>query len=125
MKTKKLAANRIYVAHDATPCNFHPFFSLFFCPSGPGFNGGGIGQELKFMITACDSDGNRLRQGGAEVMVIFTAPRGGDVVTMADVKDNGDGTYQVTYKAPETRGFYDLNIEVSTLNSFLTFSPDI
>lgn len=67
---------------------------------------------LRMTVTACDSNGTRIRQGGASVMVFITTPRGMDILSQATVLDNGDGTYTCEYRSPDNRGSYELHVEV-------------
>ncbi|KAK9828863.1 hypothetical protein WJX72_002451 [[Myrmecia] bisecta] len=83
---------------------------------GPGFAGGAACAPVNFYITAKDSRGARIKEGGAYV-VVKVAPgpsataAGAQLIDVA-VKDNNDGTYTGTYTVP-ARGDYQLSIEVN------------
>lgn len=70
--------------------------------TGPGFSGGAAGAAIKLVVTAKDSTGKRIREGGAEVAV-FLEP--GDRSAHqeridAEVTDHKDGTYTAVYTVP-------------------------
>ena len=75
---------------------------------GAGFAGGAAGSPVSFYVTAKDSRGKRIRDGGAYVTVTVTATAGteGDAIVV-DVKDNEDGTYTATYTVG-SRGNYEV-----------------
>lgn len=84
---------------------------------GPGFSGGAACQPVKLTITARDSNGKRIREGGAHVLVMVEPPPpppgpAGEQAEepeaiQADVVDHGDGTYTATYAVP-TKGNYQV-----------------
>uniref|UniRef100_A0A1D1ZP90 Uncharacterized protein n=2 Tax=Auxenochlorella protothecoides TaxID=3075 RepID=A0A1D1ZP90_AUXPR len=82
--------------------------------TGPGFSGGSSGMPVKMVITAKDSAGRRIRDGGAYVLVTLDkpAPTGSVVVARAEVTDHGDGTYTALYTCP-SKGSYQLTVELN------------
>merc|ERR1712137_147697 len=67
---------------------------------GPGLEDGNITAEpTHYTIHTVDKNGNPLKQGGSPVAVEIIGPDGSPVD--ADLKDNNDGTYTVTYHATE------------------------
>ncbi|XP_068740127.1 tripartite motif-containing protein 2-like [Montipora capricornis] len=85
--------NKVAFVTDSTGCaaNTTATFS--------GLNFGVSGQEASFTIVAHDSKGRRCSFGGALFVAELTQVEGEKKVE-ANVKDNGDGTYLVTYVAP-------------------------
>lgn len=79
--------------------------------TGPGFSGGSSGMPVKMVITAKDSAGRRIRDGGAYVLVTLDkpAPTGSVVVARAEVTDHGDGTYTALYTCP-SKGSYQVSL---------------
>lgn len=77
--------------------------------SGPGLSGGSAGSPVKMVITAKDSGGRRIREGGAYILVTaeFSSPStGGHAPSVgAEVVDREDGTYIATYTVP-SKGLY-------------------
>jgi hypothetical protein len=80
--------------------------------AGPGIAGGSAGTPSTFTVVAKDRHSRRLTAGGARVRVRVSpaAGVGGDDLEGA-VKDNGDGSYTVTYVVPK-RGNYMVHIEL-------------
>ncbi|EFN57239.1 expressed protein [Chlorella variabilis] len=92
---------------DASRCRAH----------GPGFSGASACQPVKLTITARDSAGKRIREGGAHILVLVeptAAPGAAEEPEpiQAEVVDHGDGTYTASYAVP-TKGNYQLHIEVN------------
>ena len=77
--------------------------------SGPGFIGGSAGSPTSFVITAKDARSKRVTDGGDYVTVQVRPIRNANAeVLEATVKDQGDGTYTVTYSV-SIRGNYEVN----------------
>lgn len=74
---------------------------------GPGLeNGNPDNQPAHFTIQACDKHGQKIQKGGDPFEVSVIDPEGNKL--SADIKDNGDGTYHVSYN-PEGPGTYKVN----------------
>lgn len=74
---------------------------------GPGLENGILDTApAKFTIEARDKNGNPRKEGGDHFDVDIQGPSG---PIKADVKDNGDGTYDVTYQ-PEDSGVHDIAV---------------
>lgn len=89
---------------DASRCRAH----------GPAFSGAAACQPVKMTITARDSSGKRIREGGAHILVMVepTAALGAaeePEPIQAEVSDHGDGTYTATYSVP-TKGNYQVSL---------------
>jgi arginine/serine-rich splicing factor 12 len=87
---------------DASRCGVH----------GPGFSGAAAGQTVKLTITARDSAGKRIREGGAHILVMVEPPSAPGAeeepdAIQADVVDHGNGTYTASYSVP-TKGNYQV-----------------
>jgi len=81
--------------------------------AGTGVGGGAAGSAVSFVVVTKDSEGRRLPHGGLEIKVrIREATVGEKQDQEALVKDNGDGTYTVTY-AVAKRGNYTVSVECS------------
>ncbi|ONM30863.1 RNA recognition motif (RRM)-containing protein [Zea mays] len=80
--------------------------------AGPGIAGGSAGTPSTFTVVAKDRHSRRLTAGGARVHVRVSpaAGVGGDDLE-GTVKDNGDGSYTVTYVVPK-RGNYMVHVEL-------------
>ncbi|KAI5004854.1 hypothetical protein ZWY2020_032097 [Hordeum vulgare] len=80
--------------------------------AGPGIAGGSAGAPATFTVVGKDRDGRRVSVGGARVRVRIcpAAGVGGDDLD-GGVRDNGDGSYGVTYAVPK-RGNYMVHIEL-------------
>ena len=80
--------------------------------AGSGIAGGSAGTPAAFTVIAKDRHSRRLTAGGARVRVRVSpaAGVGGDDLDGA-VKDNGDGSYTVTYAVPK-RGNYMVHVEL-------------
>jgi hypothetical protein len=80
--------------------------------AGPGIGGGSAGTPSTFTVVAKDRHSRRLTAGGALVRVRVSpaAAVGGDDLEGA-VKDNGDGSYTVTYVVPK-RGNYMVHVDL-------------
>lgn len=80
--------------------------------AGPGIAGGSAGTPSTFTVVAKDRHSRRLTAGGARVSVRVSpaAGVGGDDLEGA-IKDNGDGSYTVTYVVPK-RGNYMVHVEL-------------
>jgi filamin len=75
---------------------------------GPGLEPGNLdtAEDLKFTIEARDNNGKPIKQGGDDFQVDIQGPDG---PVQAKVKDNGDGTYAVSYK-PNGPGPHDIAV---------------
>nr|CAB3472611.1 unnamed protein product [Digitaria exilis] len=82
--------------------------------AGPGIAGGSAGAPATFTVIAKDRHSRRLTTGGASVRVRVSpaAGVGGDDLEGV-VKDNGDGSYTVTYAVPK-RGNYMVHVELDS-----------
>ncbi|WVZ71847.1 hypothetical protein U9M48_020381 [Paspalum notatum var. saurae] len=82
--------------------------------AGPGIAGGSAGTPATFTLVAKDRHSRRLTAGGASVRVRVSpaAGVGGDDLEGA-VKDNGDGSYTITYAVPK-RGNYMVHVELDS-----------
>uniref|UniRef100_A0A0E0JD03 RRM domain-containing protein n=1 Tax=Oryza punctata TaxID=4537 RepID=A0A0E0JD03_ORYPU len=80
--------------------------------AGPGIAGGSAGAPATFTVVSKDRDSRRVPTGGARVRVRVSpaAGVGGDDLDGA-VKDNGDGSYAVTYVVPK-RGNYMVHVDL-------------
>ncbi|GMH20277.1 hypothetical protein Nepgr_022118 [Nepenthes gracilis] len=79
--------------------------------AGAGIGGGAACAACTFLVTAKDSDGRKIPNGGAQIKVKVTPASGvGGSGIDGIVKDQGDGTYAVTYVVTE-RGNYMVNVE--------------
>jgi filamin len=74
---------------------------------GPGLQGGQAEKPAHFKIVAKDPEGHKRADGGDNFAVTVKGP----VDVTPHIKDNGDGTYDVTYKTDEP-GNYEVNITV-------------
>lgn len=76
--------------------------------SGPGFIGGSAGSPTSFVLTAKDTRSKRVTDGGDYVTVQVRPIRNAAAETLqATVKDQGDGSYTVTYSVT-SRGNYEV-----------------
>jgi len=75
---------------------------------GPGLENGKVQDNLPtdFTIESRDRDGNKVPRGGDKYEVKVQGPSG---PVPAQIKDNGDGTYKVTY-APEEAGQHRIDV---------------
>ncbi len=73
---------------------------------GPALHGLVDNEPGVFTIHAVDKDGNPRNDGGDNFNVDINGPHG---PVHPQVKDNGDGTYDVTFD-PEKAGDYDINV---------------
>jgi len=74
---------------------------------GPGLEPGLLDTHpATFTIEARDKNGNRRKEGGDNFDVDIQGPNG---PVKANVVDNGDGTYNVTYQ-PEDAGIHDIAV---------------
>ncbi|GMH08043.1 hypothetical protein Nepgr_009883 [Nepenthes gracilis] len=79
--------------------------------AGAGIAGGAANAACTFMVTTKDSDGRKILNGGAQIKVKVSPALGvGGSDIDGIVKDQGDGTYAVTYVVPK-RGNYMVNVE--------------
>lgn len=80
--------------------------------------GGAAESPAHFYVTAKDSRGTRIKDGGAYVVV--TARAVGPGLTAppvhGSVKDNKDGSYTATYTVP-TRGNYQVSTKFTCITS--------
>ncbi|KAL8172251.1 hypothetical protein V2J09_024055, partial [Rumex salicifolius] len=79
--------------------------------AGTGISGGEAGSPSTLIVTTKDYYGRKIPHGGALINVKVTAGIGvGGSDIDGIVKDQGDGTYSVTYVVPK-RGTYMVNVE--------------
>lgn len=79
--------------------------------AGGGISGGASGAPSTFAIVTKDSDGRKIPNGGAQMMVKILPGVGvGGVDLEGMVKDQGDGSYTVTYVVPK-RGNYMVHVK--------------
>jgi len=79
--------------------------------AGAGVAGGSACSPCTFIVTTKDSDGRKIPTGGAQIKVKVSPGVGvGGSDIDGIVKDQGDGTYSVTYVVPK-RGNYMVNVE--------------
>jgi filamin len=90
---------------------------------GPGLQPGNLDTHpATFTIEARDKNGNRRKEGGDKFDVDIQGPNG---PVKADVVDNGDGTYNVTYQ-PDDAGIHDIAVTLDgTPIKGSTFHVDI
>jgi filamin len=74
---------------------------------GPGLEEAWDNEPAFFTIHSVDNDGNPREEGGDPFTVKIQGPK----PCTADVKDNGDGTYSVTYE-PDVPGDYTIRVEL-------------
>lgn len=75
---------------------------------GPALHGLVDNEPGEFKIHAVDRDGNPRTDGGDPFEVVINGPQG---PVKPDVKDNGDGTYDVTFD-PSEPGPYDIAVNL-------------
>lgn len=75
---------------------------------GPGLKEAFDTKPACFKIQAKDSEGNNMDRGGDPFLVSVSGPNGEVPV---DVKDNGDGTYDVTYH-PKEHGPHKIDVDL-------------
>lgn len=75
---------------------------------GPGLKEGEVNIPSDFKINAFDNNGNPLDHGDSPFTVEVKPQDGGEAVP-AEIKDNGDGTYDVTF-TPNTAGPHDVTV---------------
>jgi len=75
---------------------------------GPGLEEAWDNEPAYFTIHSVDGEGNPRKEGGDPFTVKIKGPDGDLQPT---VKDNGDGTYSVSY-APDTPGDYTINVDL-------------
>lgn len=93
-----------------------PLLKLFGRRTQPvGTAGGAAERPAHFYITAKDSRGTRIKDGGAYVVVTARAvgPGATSPPVHGSVKDNKDGSYTATYTVP-SRGNYEVSIHHAT-----------
>ena len=79
--------------------------------AGPGIAGGTACAPASFAVVSKDADGRKLPGGGATISVKVSPGLGvGGSDQEGVVKDQGDGTYTVTYAVPK-RGNYMVSVE--------------
>ena len=87
--------------------------------SGAGIGGGTACAPAKFTVTTADASGERVREGGAKLVVTVTPasvkPSSNDAetpgVVVHEPVDHGDGTYACSYVVPR-RGDYSVGVVV-------------
>uniref|UniRef100_A0ACD5X165 Uncharacterized protein n=1 Tax=Avena sativa TaxID=4498 RepID=A0ACD5X165_AVESA len=81
--------------------------------AGPGIAGGSAAAPAIFTVVGKDRDGRRVPSGGALVRVRVRPAAGGDsdLDVVAVVRDNGDGSYAVSYSVPR-RGNYMVHVDL-------------
>jgi len=85
--------------------------------TGSGLKGAVAGEPATFKVTLKDKDGNQPNHGGsaAEIGVVCEGPNGKPVGKAAEVVDNNDGTYDVTYY-PEEAGNNKVQLKLNGAN---------
>ncbi|KAL9237834.1 hypothetical protein vseg_012336 [Gypsophila vaccaria] len=84
--------------------------------AGAGVSGGSACSPTTFVLTAKDSDGRKIPNGGAQIKVTVNPGVGvGGSDIDGVVKDQGDGTYSVTYVVPK-RGNYMVYVECNGIS---------
>ncbi|KAF8388454.1 hypothetical protein HHK36_027126 [Tetracentron sinense] len=79
--------------------------------AGAGIAGGAACSPSSFVVVTKDSDGRKIPNGGAQLKVKISPGVGvGGSEQEGMVKDQGDGTYTVTYVVPK-RGNYMVHVE--------------
>ncbi|XP_078433755.1 RNA recognition motif (RRM)-containing protein [Wolffia australiana] len=79
--------------------------------AGPGIAGGAACAPTSFVVVAKDADGRKLLTGGAKLGVKISPGLGvGGADQEGTVKDQGDGSYSITYAVPK-RGNYMVSVE--------------
>ncbi|XP_043719081.1 serine/arginine repetitive matrix protein 2-like isoform X2 [Telopea speciosissima] len=79
--------------------------------AGAGIAGGTAGAPSSFVVVTKDSDGRKILTGGAQLKVKISPGVGvGGSDQEGMVKDQGDGSYTVTYVVPK-RGNYMVHVE--------------
>lgn len=73
---------------------------------GPGLSSGKTRRPCEFTIVAVDKNGDKCKIGGDPFKVEIAGPNG---PVIADMKDNGDGTYPVKYVA-DAEGSYNIGV---------------
>jgi len=71
-------------------------------------------EQFSYVIRTCDKRGNPLTTGGQDVKSFLSDATGGALDV--DVKDNGNGTYTVTYKLPRLEALFNLSAQVDNKN---------
>jgi len=74
---------------------------------GPGLEEAWDNEPAYFTIHAVDEDGNPRKDGGDKFDVKIAGPEN----VVPHIKDNGDGTYSVTYE-PKEPGNYTVNVDL-------------
>jgi filamin len=88
-------ANSPYKVNAARPSGYPSALNCF--AEGPGLSGGDTAEPSTFTIHARDENNQKVVPASNPFLVNITAPNGDDLD--ADVKDNRDGTYAVSYQA--------------------------
>jgi filamin len=88
-------ANSPYKVNASRPAGYPAAMNCF--AEGPGLKGGDTAEPSTFTIHARDENNQKVVPASNPFLVNITAPNGDDVD--ADVKDNRDGTYSVSYQA--------------------------
>jgi len=80
---------------------------------GEGVHNAADNRPAKFKVFAKDEDGKPVSGEWVDVKITpkGSSPKGASVYPV-DIKDNGDGTYDVTYEAKEP-GDYNMNVEIA------------
>ena len=78
--------------------------------AGAGVSGGSAGETVSFVVTAKDASGRRIFQGGAILSARVSSKDAPSEAVKATVRDQGDGTYAVSYVVPR-RGDYSVSVE--------------
>jgi filamin len=77
---------------------------------GPGLERAEVGYDAEFTVQARNSQGKNIPVGGEILDIQIKAPLNSAPVK-ADVVDNGDGTYKVTYN-PKAHGKHLINVNI-------------
>jgi filamin len=94
---------------------------------GPGLHGGKTGRDLPFTIHGVDADGNKTTDGGEPYQISISGPHG---PVSPRVKDNGDGTVDVSYNVDQPGDYkiavslHDQPIKDSPWKAHVKASPD-
>jgi uncharacterized protein YkwD len=77
-------------------------------PFGPGIESAIVGEPATFVVQAKDKNWNNVKAGGDDVKATVAGPNG---PVNATVKDNNDGTYQITY-TPQVPGYHKVDVKL-------------
>jgi len=77
---------------------------------GPGLEKAEVGYEAEFTVQPRNASGKNITAGGETIDISIKPPLNSPLIK-ADVHDNGDGTYHVTY-TPKAQGKHVINVNV-------------